>query len=244
MKNTGQEFIEKTKYQYLKGSDQYAGYPSPPLEIEPKSTIKTVKLPGTSEFTPRQKDLIDAVNERRSVRSYTREPVSLEELSFLLWATQGVKEIVPGQATLRTVPSAGARHALETFLLINNVKGIEPGLYLYRALGHELALVSNDETIAGRITEACLGQSMVRLSACTFIWAADIYRMTWRYDERGYRYIFLDAGHACQNLYLCAQAVGCGACAVAAFHDDDLNAALGIDGDRVFAIYLATVGRV
>ncbi len=243
MKDTGQEFIEKTKYQYLKGSDQYSGYPSPPLEIEPGEALKTINLPGTNKLPVKTIELTEAVNARRSVRSYTRDALSLEELSYLLWVTQGVREIIPGQATLRTVPSAGARHALETFLLINNVDGLLPGLYLYRVLGHELALVNSDENIASRITEACLGQSMVRLSACTFIWAADVYRMTWRYSERGYRYIFLDAGHACQNLYLCAGAVGCGTCAVAAFHDDDLNAALGLDGERVFAIYLATVGK-
>lgn len=84
---------------------------------------------------------------------------------------------------------------------------------------------------------------MVKNSAVTFFWAAVTYRMGWRYGERGYRYLFLDAGHVCQNLYLAAEAVGCGVCAIAAFEDDTLNQLLGLDGVEQFAVYVATAGR-
>jgi SagB-type dehydrogenase family enzyme len=97
--------------------------------------------------------------------------------------------------------------------------------------------------IRAAITHACLDQKQVETSAVTFIWAAVVKRMAWRYVERGYRYLFLDAGHVCQNLYLAAEAVGCGACAIAAYHDDLLNQALGLDGENIFAIYLASVGK-
>lgn len=161
----------------------------------------------------------------------------------LLWCTQGVKEIEAGLHTFRTVPSAGARHALETFVLANRVDGLEPLLYQYMALEHKLAVVSRDNRIAEGITYACVGQQMVAASAVTFIWVADIERMTWRYSDRGYRYVFLDAGHACQNLYLAAEAIGCGVCAIGAFDDDILNEALGLDGERHFTIYVGCIGK-
>jgi len=141
------------------------------------------------------------------------------------------------------VPSAGARHALETYLLVNNVEGLEKGLYHFLPIGHKLEKVDTDAHIAGRIMAACLQQSFVETSAVTFIWSAVPYRMKWRYGERGYRYMHIDAGHVCQNLYLSAEAIGCGVCAIAAFQDEELNSALGIDGEEEFAIYVATVGK-
>ena len=144
---------------------------------------------------------------------------------------------------LRTVPSAGARHALESYLLVNNVEGIEKGLYRFLAIEHRLAPLEFEPGVDERITAACLGQDMVRTSAVTFIWAAVPYRMTWRYGERGYRYLYLDAGHACQNLYLAAEAIECGVCAIAAFLDDEMNRAIGVDGEEQFVIYIATAGK-
>ena len=84
---------------------------------------------------------------------------------------------------------------------------------------------------------------MVAASAVTFIWVAVVHRMAWRYGQRGYRYLHLDAGHACQNLYLAAESVGCGVCAIAAFDDEDVSRVLGLDGEDQFAIYVATVGK-
>ena len=167
----------------------------------------------------------------------------MEEFSFLLWCTQGVKETVDGYATLRTVPSAGARHALETYLLVNRVEKIEPGVYRYLAIDHKLVQLETDSRLADKLTEACWGQTQVKRSAATFFWAAVPYRMAWRYGERGYRYLHLDAGHVCQNLYLSAEAIGAGVCAIAAFQDDLLNGLLDLDGEEQFIIYLATVGK-
>ncbi len=145
--------------------------------------------------------------------------------------------------TLRTVPSAGARHAFETFLLLNNVTGLAPGLYRYLALTHRLQQVDTDPAIPQRITKACFDQQFILRSGAVFLWTAVPYRMTWRYGERGYRDLHLDAGHVCQNLYLAAEAVGCGVCAIAAFDDDLMNGLLGMNGTDQFLIYLATVGK-
>jgi SagB-type dehydrogenase family enzyme len=240
---TGQEFMEKTKYRYIGRSDQQKGLPQPTLELPPDPGRPLIDLPPPVSPAIPPIDLRIAIERRRSCRHYAHEPLTLPELSFLLWCTQGVKQVHGTQATFRTVPSAGARHAFETFLLVNDVEGLSPGLYRYLALAHRLQQQDNDPTLRHRVTAACLDQQFILNSSVIFLWTAVPYRMTWRYGERGYRDLHLDAGHVCQNLYLAAEAVGCGACAIAAFDDDEMNALLGIDGTGQFLIYLATLGK-
>ncbi len=235
----GQEFIKGTKYRYMGPSDQERRLPQPPLEkfMEDGGTVIPLPDPDAGKS-----DLRSLIDNRTSIRNYADGPISLQDLSYLLWCTQGAKEVVGTQATLRTVPSAGARHAIETYLLINRVQGLPPGLYHYRALEHRLQELTLFEGIADQIQEASLQQKHITGSAVTFIWSATVYRMTWRYGERGYRYLFLDAGHVCQNLYLAAESLGYGVCAIGAFEDDRLNELLGLDGRDEFVLYLATCG--
>jgi SagB-type dehydrogenase family enzyme len=239
----GKTFMERTKHHHLTRSDQSRGYPQPPLQVPHSPTERAVDLP-TPLACPRQTiDVCDAIAQRRSIRRYAQDPLALGELSYLLWCTQGVKETLRLSATLRTVPSAGARHAFETYVLVNRVTSLQPGLYRFLALEHKLAEQTLDPTIASKITAACFGQQFVKHSAATFVWTAVPYRMNWRYGERGYRYLHLDAGHVCQNLYLSAASIQCGVCAIAAFDDDQMNRLLGIDGEEQFTIYVATVGK-
>jgi len=235
--------MERTKYKYLGSSDQQKGLIQPPLEIPPSGTERIIGLPDPKKFKPNKISIDEAISIRTSVRTYSEQPLSLEELSYLLWCTQGVKSIHSRNATLRTVPSAGARHAFETYILVNLVEGLEPGLYRFLALTHKLQAVALDENIADKITDSCLKQRFISLSAVTFIWVAVVYRMMWRYQERGYRYIHLDAGHICQNLYLAAESIDSGVCAIGAFDDDALNSILGIDGIEQFAVYVASCGK-
>lgn len=239
----GKRFVEMTKFRNLEASEQMKGAPQPPVESAYDKTKPVIDLPGPEGIEAGDMSLRTAIEKRESRRDYTREALSLEELSFLLWCTQGVKEVVPG-ATFRTVPSAGARHAIETFLLVNNVRGLERGLYRFLAIGHKLININAPPDISRKMTGACLGQEMVSSGAVTFLWVAVPYRMTWRYGERGYRYLYLDAGHICQNLYLSAGSIGCGVCAIGAYLDDKVNGLLDIDGEEQFVIYIASVGRV
>jgi SagB-type dehydrogenase family enzyme len=242
MNSIGTEFIEKTKFQHLDRSDQSRNLPQPPLEMEYEASRPIINLPASENIKIRGFDLRLAIEGRRSIRNYSKESLTTEELSYLLWVTQGVVQVTHG-ATFRNVPSAGARHALETYLLINNVRDIPEGMYRFLAIDHKLVDINSDPDIADRITQGCLGQDFIRKSAVTFIWVADAYRMKWRYGERGYRYLHLDAGHACQNLYLGAGSIDCGVCAIAAFSDDHMNDLLGLDGVKQFVIYVATVGK-
>lgn len=244
MEKTGPEFMKKTQYPYLEPSGQMMGLSQPPVELPCPGNGEAIRLPAPDSIAVPHIDLRDAILHRESRRSYRREPITLAELSFLLWCSQGVKREVTGEYTFRTVPSAGARHAFETYVLVNNVEGVPPGLYRYLAIEHLLAQVSAEPGIADNIFHACLYQQFAKKNAVTIIWTAVPYRMTWRYSERGYRYLFLDAGHACQNLYLGAEAVGCGVCAIGAFDDEAMNQLLGLDGESQFVIYIATVGRI
>ena len=239
---TGPEFIEKTKYRHLSRSDQILNLPQPPLELEYDPSAALIELPpGRADYTA---DLTTALDSRRSVRQYSHQPLTLSELSYLLWYTQGIKKTFT-YGSLRTVPSAGARHALETWLVVNNVAGLQSGLYRYIASRHQLALVTHtiDGDLGAEAARICHNQSFVTTAAALFVWAAIPYRMTWRYTDRGYRYLFLDVGHVCQNLYLAAESVGAGVCAIAAYDDDAMNDFLGLDGESAFAIYMATVGK-
>lgn len=240
---TGREFMEKTKYKYLEPSAQSRGLPQPPLELPYDTTQRPLDLPAPDALPLEPVDLREVITRRATVRNYVPDPVSPEELSYLLWCTQGIKEHRGSYATVRTVPSAGARHAFETLLLVNRVEGIAPGVYRYLASLHKLLPLPFEGDMAPAITRGCLNQEQVARSAVTFLWVAVPERMTWRYGERGYRYLFLDAGHVCQNLYLAAEPIGCGVCAIAAFDDDRLNQTLGLDGETQFVIYVASLGR-
>ena len=202
--------MEKTKYAYIGKSDQQKGLPQPPLELPPDLDLPIFDLPRPENLTIPPMDLRAAIERRRSIRTYVHEPLTLDELSFLLWCTQGVQKVQGNQWTFRTVPSAGARHAFETYLMVNDVDGLEPGLYRYLALSHRLQQIDTDPTLAHQIAGACFNQQIMLRCGVVFLWTAVPYRMTWRYGERGYRDLHLDAGHVCQNLYLAAEATGCG----------------------------------
>jgi len=239
----GKEFMNKTQYSYVTPSDQSQGLPTPHFEIEYAHKMKSFNLPKPETLDFDKCILKSAIEDRRSIRKYSDKKMTLNELSWLLWSTQGIREYVQDTITLRNVPSAGARHALETYLLINNVETLEQGLYRYVASDHKLVEYIFDENIADEIVKAALNQKFLKKNSVTFIWTAVPYRMVYRYSERGYRYLLMDVGHVCQNLYLAAEAIQAGVCAIAAFDDNLLNDSLRIDGDEQFAIYLASVGK-
>ena len=246
-KGIGTEFMRKTCYDLQPPSDQSRNMPAPPLEIDYDPNIALIPLVKPEEIRIEQISLRESIERRQSVRTYSITPLSLIELSWLLWVTQGIKQDLTSQVrrvvTPRNVPSAGARHAFETYLLINRIEGLNPGIYRYIASKNKLFPLIKSDSIASQVKKAAYNQSMVEKSAVTFIWVADVYRMTYRYGERGYRYLHLDAGHVCQNLYLAAENIACGICAIAAFHDLELNELLDLDGINQFVIYLASVGK-
>ncbi|MDD3682153.1 MAG: SagB/ThcOx family dehydrogenase [Mesotoga sp.] len=226
----------------VRKTDQMEGKPQPPLE---KSTegFDLIKLPDPNATDLLMKDLREVIFSRESRRVYSDEKISLESLSFLLWSSQGVKGVLKNNyATLRTVPSAGARHPFETYIFVRLVKGLKKGLYRYVALSHSLILLKEGD-FANEVALAALGQKFVGHCAVTFVWSVIPYRTEWRYDLTSYKPILLDAGHICQNLYLACEALNLGTCAIAAYDQTRIDRLIGLDGNDEFAIYMAPVGK-
>jgi SagB-type dehydrogenase family enzyme len=239
----GVEFMRLTRHAFLAVPAERIGKPEPSLTELPATIGEAVALPARAAIASKAREFLALATERTSLRSFTAEPLALDEIAFLLWCTQGVKEVPRGMLTLRTVPSAGSRHALETLVLANRVRDLAPGPYHYDPLEHRLLSLPGPPDLVERLVEACYGQEFLAQSAAAFLWVAMPQRMTWRYGERGYRYLHLDAGHVAQNLCLAAESIGAGACPVAAFDDQAVNALLGLDGELAFLIYLAAVGK-
>lgn len=225
-------------------SDQSRGVPPPPVELPHDEAAETVALPDPSAGVVVQPDIMDCIAHRRSRRDWTRDPLSVEQVSFLLWATQGVADVIGGgRATLRTAPSGGARHPFETYLAANAVTGLPPRLYRYLPLTHRLlAMFEMDARRREELGRAVFGQRFGAIAPAVFIWSCVPYRGEWRYTLAAHKTMLLDAGHMCQNLYLAAEAIGAGTCAIGAYDQDALDAFLGLDGEDEFAVYLAPVG--
>lgn len=226
-------------------TDQNAGISPPPLEKPAAADAHRIDLVTKVSWRGFSGlDLVSAIEERRSHRSFTGEPLTLEELSFLLWATQGIRQAANESTAFRNVPSAGCRHALETYLCVLNVTGLDPGLYRFLPVENQLLTVSREENLSGRLAAAAFGQVFLAKAPVTFVWTTIPYRMEWRYDIAAHKVIALDAGHVCQNLYLASAAIGCGTCAVAAYHQELMDELLGVDGDDEFTLYLAPIGKL
>ena len=248
------KLIEQYRY-FLKDSvrltidfqqtDQSQGIHPPPVEKPYEETDKRIDLIPEEEWHNISRiDVMSAIRNRRSHRKFKPVALSLGELSFLLWATQGIREEVDKGTAFRTVPSAGCRHAFETYLCILNVSGLESGIYRYLPLEHQLVSVDKKEDLRQRLVDAALSQAFFGKAPVTFLWTAIPYRMEWRYDIAAHKVIAIDAGHVCQNLYLASEAIKAGTCAVAAYNQKLMDKLLKVDGNDEFAVYMAPVGKV
>jgi len=229
----------------FKFTDQNQGVPAPPIEKTYPDDSILINLPGPDEWKNiPQTDITHAIRNRKSHRVYLNQSLSLEELAYLLWCTQGMRGKEFNGHAYRNVPSAGCRHALETYLAVFNVGDLDPGVYRYLPLSHQLVFEFKDDMLSEKMIIASLGQSYPGKSAVTFIWVAIPYRMEWRYGLAAHKVIALDAGHVCQNLYLACEAIEAGTCAIAAYDQEELDELIGLDGEEEFAVYLAPVGKV
>lgn len=244
---TYRDFLKNTAWQQVDFSqtDQSLKVSPPPLEKPFDSETLRIALATPENWTTIPAvDLLAAIQRRKSQRQFRHALLSVEELSFLLWTTQGIRASRNKGFAFRTVPSAGCRHALETYVCVLSVEGLEQGIYRYLPVEHQLMLEFQEEHLAEKITAATFNQRFTGEAAATFVWTAIPYRMEWRYDIAAHKVIALDAGHVCQNLYLACEAIGAGTCAIAAYDQGLVDQLLQIDGEDEFAIYLAAVGKV
>lgn len=184
----------------------------------------------------------EAMRRRRSARNYTPEPLDIGELSQLLWAMNGITKESP-HFQLRTSPSAGALYPVETYLVANNIDGIDRGIYHHDIRHFKLEMLKRGD-FSARVAEAGLGQNFLAKAPVVFVWTAVVARARVKYQDRAYRYLYLDAGHIAQNLCLAAAGMGFGCCTVGAFFDDEVEALVDADGEKEISLYMGAVGKL
>lgn len=225
-------------------TDQEQKLPQPPL-VKAAMTDHAIPLPIDFSKLPIDHDFLHVINSRKSQRIYTQEQMTLEELSYLLWCAQGVKSVRgKAYATLRTVPSGGARHPFECYLAIQRVENLRDGLYHYLPMKHEIEFLGCPEDLKAFITRSVCEQEWAAKANAVFYFSCVFYRAEWRYGVWAHAPILMDSGHVTENLYLAATSIGLGGCAIAAVDPEIANEALGLDGQEETVFYAMPVGTV
>jgi SagB-type dehydrogenase family enzyme len=209
--------------------------------VEPKKNYPHAEKIILPSMDPRNGRYWQLLSERRSQRRYGQGLLTTRDLAALLWAAQGVSQR-QGGLPRRAAPSAGALYPLETYVVVEKAEEIARGLYHLDVESFQLEWLSA-EPHGRKIAHAALEQNFLAEAAAIIIFSAIFRRTMVKYGDRGLRYIFLDAGHAGQNVLLAAEDLGLAACPVAAFYDDEINDLLLLDGEDEAVIYMTAVGR-
>ncbi len=213
-----------------------------------KSYPHAVKIALPKNFSLGKTSIGEILTTRRTARSFSEEPLSIDELSKLLHYSYGITGEAPETFSdgtyqkLRASPSGGGLYPLEIYLVIFNVENVENGLYHYFVKEHCIELISAGD-YRPFMSECVLFKDIVDKAAVMFIVTAVFLRHKFKYGERGYRYTLLDAGHFGQNLYLTATALKLGCVAVCGFIDDKIDSFLNVDGVNESTVYTLCVGR-
>lgn len=235
----GDEFQKSTKHSRERIIGGYLDWANKPETYKKYPSAKTIPL--SRQLPTKSLPIADVLKKRRSVRSFSPKPLSFADLSFLLWASTGIQRREQGY-DFRTVPSAGALYPIETYLAANNVENLDQALYHYSIEVHALEVLKVGD-FAENFVHAALEQRMFLEAPVVLVWTGVFERSKWKYAQRAYRYVYLDAGHIAQNLALSATGIGLGSCQVGAFFDDEINQILGLDGTDESVIYLSVVGH-
>lgn len=237
------EFLKHIEPDDLPDTDQVLRRPQPPLYKEKQADTQLFTLTKTFSGLAQRTDFLDIIESRRSDRIYTGEAISLEQLSYLLWVSQGVRGVRGNNyATIRNVPCGGARHEFECYLHVLNCTGLPAGLYHYLPEQHALELLAeivDNPTLADAMM---CGQSWVKKSSVNIFWSIIPYRAEWRYSVLAHRIALVDVGHVGENLYLAATALGLGTCGIGAYDQTICDETFRFDTNEEFTIYSATIG--
>lgn len=236
----GDAFQENTKHSRVRLLGGYLDWANKPDLYKKYPSAKRVPL--SHNFPVDSFSVVEVLRRRKSVRSFSSEPLSVDDLSFLLWASTGVQRTEPGYE-FRTAPSAGALYPIETYLVVNNVEGLERGLWHYDVEGHAVEELKAGD-FGDEIARGALGQRMCVNAQVVLVWTGVFERSKWKYAQRAYRYVYLEAGHIAENVALAATSVGLGSCQIGAFFDDEVNQLLGVDGVEESVLYLSVVGHI
>ena len=225
-------------------TDQELKKPQPPLVKAPMRT-EAIDLPKNFKDLEADRDFFSVIDRRCSHRVFTQEKMSLLQLSYLLWACQGVKDIRgKSYATLRTVPCGGARHQFETYMAIQNVEGLEDGLYHYLPMSHQIEFLKKVDDLKDFINTSLQGQIWASKANVVFYFSMDFYRVEWRYGIFAHKVALIDAGHITENLYLASTALNLGGCAIGATDGRYCDEVFEVDGVNESIFYAHPVGTI
>ena len=235
----GKLFQDKTKYNRESLGGERLKWSNKPELYKEYIDNEKISLPDIKHIYS-DKNIYELLQQRKSVRKYLEKEITLEQLSYLLWCSTGISRLNFNFA-FRTSPSAGALYPVETYIHTNFVTGIKNGIFHYNIKSNSLELVKHGD-FKKQIALACLSQYMLTKASVIFIWSGIFKRITWKYKDRGYRYVYIEAGHIAENLALSAHSINLATCQIGAFFDDELNEILALDGKEESVIYLSTVG--
>ena len=238
-RRVGEEFQEGTAYRRGEMEGHSLDWENKPAVMHQFSDIENVKLPPPKDRGG--PSLWTIMGTRRSRRNFAPNPMKREDLSQLLWAAAGITAVAKG-LPLRTAPSAGGLYPIETYVVVNQVHGMEPGVYHYFPQDHTVELLRRGD-YSSAVAHSALDQRMAKNAAAVLIWTAVVERGRWKYRQRAYRYFYLDAGHIGQNVALAAEGLGLGSCAIGALYDEEVNDLVGADGEEETAVYMTCVGN-
>ena len=233
----GDEFQIQTKHTRM-NLGGYLDWSNRPSTYKKYPAVRKIRL--SKEFPKQSLSIVEILSKRKSIRSFSNKSITLNEFAFLLWASTGIQRVEQGYE-FRTAPSAGALYPIETYVLVNRVDSVTKGLYHYNIEEHALEVLKLGD-FGDELSDAALGQEMIAVAPVVFIWSAVFARSKWKYRQRAFRYVYLDAGIIGQNLALSATGIGLGSCQIGAFFDDEVNQILGLDGIAESALYLSVVG--
>ena len=238
-------------------SDISRGVPQPAFQKDINENALILDLPEINFETAPKADFFACTHNRISRRLYSAEPLSLFELSFMLWCTQGVKKVIGGYVRylkdgsgrnyLRPIATGGCINSYETYLAINNVAGVQTGIWRYLPLTHQIIFIKSIENLPQRIsdtfTNPSQNQSYTSKSAVVFFWACTPYRGEW-INQESHKGMLIDLGHISHQLYLATEVLECGCCAIGGYYQDIADELIGVDGENEFTVLCASVGRV
>lgn len=239
-------------------ADIAKGVPQPSLQKQVKENSTIIDLPKITLDSAPKADYYEITTNRISRRAYSEMPMSLRELSFLLLCTQGIKKVIggyrrqmkdgSGRNYLRYVATGGCINAFDTYLVINNVQGINQGVWRFLPLSNQLVLEKKIDDISEKISEVFTNksqnQSYTSKAGVVFFWVCVPYRGEWRYKDTSHKIMLLDLGHISHQLYMATEAINCGCCAIGGYYQEKADSLIGVDGDNEFTVLCASVGHV
>jgi SagB-type dehydrogenase family enzyme len=247
MKSVGADFIKGTKIPDFSTVDMILRVPEPSPELPIPEGSEIIKLPNPKRIKMPDATVREVIENWKPAGFFARSSMTLKDLSFLLWCTQGYRKTLSENimsSELRNVPSSGSRYPIETYFVAGEIENLPTGLYRYLPHTHSIVALRLDSDLPLAMGTASMNFKVVTRASVTFLWVGIPYRSTWALGNRGYRSVLIEAGHTCQALIMAAGSIGYQVFPIDFFHDDMVNQLADLDPETQWAVYIGAVGKV